>query len=180
MYGFRLIILTRIRFRASDCGQIAKTNVVRANRNGLVRNRMRRWCSGHLCAFSRDSAVSWQVFGLRKIRPTSTTGMSGATKRRGECTSLGPGLKFPSLRSLTLVWALHVVLFSTKHIRAQQDHLLQLLLLCVLSYDNAATKDACLVCCSSWSLGPSPRRPTPSCSLAAERCGDCVRAWLYS
>ena len=44
----------RIRFRASDYGQVAKTKLVRAaNRNGfLVRNRIRRWCSGH-CFFPR-------------------------------------------------------------------------------------------------------------------------------
>ena len=37
--------------------------------------------------------------------------------------------------------------------------------------------------CSCWSLGPSARGPTAvnSCSLAAERRGDCVRSsWLYS
>ena len=45
------LILMRIRFRASDFRQVAKINLIRANRNRLlVRNRMRRWCSGHLFA----------------------------------------------------------------------------------------------------------------------------------
>ena len=39
------------------------------------------------------------------LRTPSTTAVSGAAKRRAECTSLGPGLKHPSLRGLTLVWA---------------------------------------------------------------------------
>ena len=44
-----------------------------------------------------------------------------------------------------------------------------------------ATKDTRWVRWSPWSLGPSPRRPTASCSLAAVGLGDCVRAsWLYS
>ena len=38
-------------------------------------------------------------FGLRRIKPTSTTtAMSGAAKRRAECILLGPGLKHPRLR----------------------------------------------------------------------------------
>ena len=50
----------QIRFRASDFGQEAKTNIVRARRNRLlVRNRMRRWCSGHLFACSYDPAVKY-------------------------------------------------------------------------------------------------------------------------
>ena len=52
------LILMRIRFRASDFGQVAKTNVVRANRNRLlVQNWMRRWCPGQLFVCSCDSAV---------------------------------------------------------------------------------------------------------------------------
>ena len=44
----------RIRFRASEFGQVAKINVIRANRNrGLVR----RLRSGHLFFSSCDSAV---------------------------------------------------------------------------------------------------------------------------
>ena len=56
--GLRLIPM-RLRFRASDLGQVAKINLVRANRNRLlVRNRM-RWCSGHLFVCSCDSAVTF-------------------------------------------------------------------------------------------------------------------------
>ena len=52
------LILMQIRFKASDFGQIANINIVRENRNGLlVRNRMRRWCSGHLPICSCRSAV---------------------------------------------------------------------------------------------------------------------------
>ena len=52
------LILMRIQFRAQDFGQIAKSNLVRENRKRLlVRNRMRRWCSGHLCICSCRSAV---------------------------------------------------------------------------------------------------------------------------
>ena len=48
--SFRLIIMG-MRFRASDLGQVAKTNLVRANRNRLL---VRRWCSGHLFFYSCD------------------------------------------------------------------------------------------------------------------------------
>ena len=97
-------------------------------------------------------------------------------RRRAQRTSLGPGLEHPSLRSdfslaaKRRAEALHVVFFSTKHPNPARK-----LLLCV------ATKDARWVPCYSCSLDPSSRRPTASCSLAAVRRGDCVRAsWLYS
>ena len=52
---------------------------------------------------------------------------------------------------------------------------------CTLAAWYLATKDARWVRWSPCSLGPSLRRPTASCSLAAVRRGDCVRAsWLYS
>ena len=56
-------------------------------------------------------------------------------RRRAECTSLGPELKHPSLRSLTLVWPRRDVprrftwYFFQPSIRAQHDELL----LCVYS-----------------------------------------------
>ena len=51
---------------------------------------------------------------------------------------------------------------------------------CTLAW-YLATKDARWVRWSPCSLGPSPRRPTASCSLAPVRRGDCVReSWLYS
>ena len=104
-------------------------------------------------------------------------------RRRAECTSFGPGLEHPTLRSDSSLAArrraepLHAVFFSTKHPSAAPE----LQLLCVYSRMIRTTKDACWVHCSPCSLGPSPRRPTASCSLAAVRRGDCVRAsWLYS
>ena len=60
-------------------------------------------------------------------------------RRRAECTSLGPGLKHPNLRSLTLVWPRRDVprhftwYFFQQMTRAQHD---ELLFLCVLSYDT--------------------------------------------
>ena len=83
----------RIRFRASDFGQLAKTNLVRANRNRLlVRTRMRRWCSGHL--FARVIQQFSVTAGLwtQKIQANADyeIAMSGAAKSRTECTSLGP------------------------------------------------------------------------------------------
>ena len=66
MVAFRLILM-RIRFRASDFGQISKTNLVLANRNSrLVRNRMRRWYSRHLFFCSCDSAT---VYCCRSVDP---------------------------------------------------------------------------------------------------------------
>ena len=68
--------------------------------------------------------------------------------------------------------------FFQPSIRAQHDDLLLLLLLllCVYSRMIRSHEDARWVRCSSWSLGPTPRRPTANCSLAAERRGECVRA----
>ena len=53
-----VMITTRIRFRASDFGRVAKTIIVCTKRNRLhVRNQMRRWCSGHWFVCSCFSAV---------------------------------------------------------------------------------------------------------------------------
>ena len=55
-------------------------------------------------------------------------------RRRPECTSLGPGLKHPSIRSdcslaaKRRAEALHVAFFSTKHASPARE----LLLLCIL------------------------------------------------
>ena len=126
----RIIISLKIRFRASDF-RSQKANLVRANRNRLlVRNRMRRWCSGHL---------------FRCLEPTSTTATSGAAKRRAECTSLGPGLKASEpaptdsiLAAKRRAEALHIVFFSTKHPTPARwpTYLMLLLLLCLLSHDT--------------------------------------------
>ena len=37
------------------------------------------------------------MFGLGKFNPTSPSAVSGSSKRRGECTSIDPGFKHPSL-----------------------------------------------------------------------------------
>ena len=51
-----------------------------------------------ICLFDRRE-IQQLVFGFKESKPTSTTAMSGAAKRRAGCTSLGPGLKHPpSLR----------------------------------------------------------------------------------
>ena len=109
--------------------------------------------------FARDSALRF-------------LGSENSSQRRhAERTSLGPGLEHPSLRSGSSLAAKrraeapHVVFFSTKHPSPARE-----LLLCVYSrMIRIATKDARWVRCSPCSLGPSPRRPTASCSLAAVR-----------
>ena len=62
------------------------------------------------------------VFLFQKFKPTSTTAVSGAAKRRAECTSLGPGPKHPepplanfSLAAIRRAEAFHAVFFATKH-----------------------------------------------------------------
>ena len=164
----------RIRFRGLQFGQVAKVNIIRANRNRLL---VRRWCSGHLVFCSCDSAV-------RFLDPEIQANVEYCYVRRcAECTSLDPGLKHPSLSSYSSMVAnrraevLHLTFFSAKHPSPAR----WAAALCILSYKvYVATKDARWVHCSSCSLGPSPRRPTASCSLAVRR-GDCVRAsWLYS
>ena len=78
-------------FRASDFGQVAKTNLVRANRSRLV---VGKWCSGHLF-FARVIQNFSSVFGLKKIQANVHYCY---VWRRAEGTSLGPGLKYRSLR----------------------------------------------------------------------------------
>ena len=68
-------------------------------------------------------------------------------RRHAECTSLGPGLEHPSLRSDSSLAAkrraeaLHVVFFPIKH------------------PSPTRRLTAAFVYCSSWCLGPTPRRP---------------------
>ena len=127
---------------------------------------------------SRDSTAFW----TQKIQANVDYCY---VRRRTECTSLGPGLKHPNLRSdsslaaKTRAEALHVVFFFNK---ASEPSTMSCCSVCTLSYDTyVAKKDARWVRCSHSSLGPSPRRPTASCGLAAERRSDCVHAsWLYS
>ena len=176
----------RIRLRASDFGSDRfsskpnlKISFVQIETGFSVRNRIRRWCWGHFVCLV---VIQQYVFELGKFKPTATTDLSGAAKRRAECTSLGPGLKHPSLHRLSLVWPRRDVprrftgyCFQSSIRPRHDDLLLLLLLLCTLVW-YVATKGTHWVCCCSWSLGPSPRRPTASCSLAAERRGDCLRA----
>ena len=52
------LIFIRVRFKAADFDHVAKINLVRVNRNRLlVRNQMRRWCSGRLFVCWGRSAV---------------------------------------------------------------------------------------------------------------------------
>ena len=103
-------------------------------------------------------------------------------RRCAECTSLGPGLKHPSLRSDSSLAAkrraeaLHVDFFQ-QSVRAQHDELL----LCVYSRMIRSHERRALGALLSLFSRCEPRRPTPSCSLAAVRRGDLVRASrLYS
>ena len=142
------------------------------NRNRLL---VRRWCSGH-SVFAR--VIQQLGFWTQKLQANVDYCY---VRRRAECPSLGPGLEHLSLRPDSSLAAkrradaLHVVLFFNK---APEPSTGAAAALCVLSH-HTATKDARRVRWSP-SLGPSPRRPTASCSLAAVRRGDCVRtSWLY-
>ena len=79
-----------IRFRASDFGKVANRNRL------LVRNRMRRWCWGHLFVCLCDSAVRF-LDSEFQANVDYCSAMSGAAKRRAECTSLSPELKASKL-----------------------------------------------------------------------------------
>ena len=101
-------------------------------------------------------------------------------RRRAECTSLGPGLKHPSLRSHSCLSvkrraeALHVVFFFNKASEPSK-------MSCFSVYSRVIRtrrhERRALGALLSLSLGPSPRRPTAGCSLAAVRRGDCFRAF---
>ena len=137
---------------------------------------MRRWCSGH-SFFARVI----QQLGFWTQKNQANVDYCGYVRRRAECTSLGPGLKHPSLRSDSSLAAksradaLHVVFFSNKASTPGTGCSVCTLVCCV------DTTDGRWVRFSPCSLGPSPRPSTASCSLAAVRCGDCVRAsWWYS
>ena len=97
----RKLTLMRIRFRASDFGQVAKINIIRAKSKQVF---VRRWCSSHFffCSCDSESAVTVGLW-TQKIQANVDYSY---VPRRAECSSLGPGLKHPSLRSLTfpVVW----------------------------------------------------------------------------
>ena len=130
---FRLIPM-RIRFRASDFGRVAKkTSVVQSELH--VRNRMRRWCSGHLLVCSCDSAVRFlDVEKSSQCRlPLCLTPRRVHFDPPWTLVSQ-PALIESSLAAKRRAEALHVVFFF---IRAHHDDdllLLLLLLLCTLMY----------------------------------------------
>ena len=111
------LILMRIRFRASDFGQVAKTNIVRANRNRLLlRNRVRTWCSVHVFVRSCDPAVRFldsEISSQRRLL------LCLAPRRvhfaRSWTQASRPALTDSSLAAKRRAEALHVVFFLTKH-----------------------------------------------------------------
>ena len=137
-------------------------------------------CSGRFFLCSYDSAV-------RVFKPTSTTAMSGAAPSALPSaldSRSKPAPTHSSLAAKRRAAALHVVFFS-KHPSPTRCHTYCgcccCCCCCCCVYSRMmriiAAKDARWVRCSSWSIGPSPRRPIASCRLAAEG----VRAsWLYS
>ena len=144
---------------------------------------MRRWCSHH-SFFAR--VIQQLGFCTQQIQANVDY---CHVRLSAECTSLSAlDFKHPSLRSDSSLAAkrraeaLYVVFLFNKG----SEPSTRAAALCVYSRmihtsKYVATKDARWVRCSPCSLGPSPRRPTASCSLTAVRRGDCVRAsWLYS
>ena len=127
--SFRLIIM-RIRFWASDLGLDAKINLIGAKSKQAS-------CADMVLGsfvFLLVWFSSW-VFGLRKLKPTSTTATSGAAP-----SALRSALD-SSIQAYaqTLVWPRRDVptrftwcFFSTKHPSPARE----LLLLCVLSHDS--------------------------------------------
>ena len=90
------LILMRIRFRASDFGQVAKNNCHSCKiETGVL-------CGdGARVIYFFAHVIQQLGFRTKKIQANVDYCY---VRRRAECTSLGPGLKRPSLRSLTLVW----------------------------------------------------------------------------
>ena len=90
------LILMRIRFRASDFGQVAKNNCHSCKiETGFLRG------DGARVIYFFAHVIQQLGFRTKKIQANVDY---CDVRRRAECTSLGPGLKRPSLRSLTLVW----------------------------------------------------------------------------
>ena len=80
----------RIRFRASDFGLVAKINVTREIETGFL-------CGDGDRVIRFFARVIQQLgFWTQKIQPNVDYCY---VRRRAECTSLGPGLEHPSLRS---------------------------------------------------------------------------------
>ena len=109
------LILMRIRFRASDFGQVAKTNLVRANRNRLrVRNRMRDGARAICLLAPVISAVRFWDSVIPSQRRLLLSG-AAPSALRSALDSSTPALTDYSLAAKRRAEALHVVFFSTKH-----------------------------------------------------------------
>ena len=128
-----------------------------------------------------------QQLGLRteKSKPMSTTAAaSGATKRRAECTSLGPGTKDLSLRWLTLVWPRRDVPRRFAWFFSSQASEPYTMTDCCCRYVYSRmirSHEGPALGALLFSVSRSKPASTDNCSLSAEKRGDCVRAsWLYS
>ena len=134
---------------------------------------MRRCCSGHSYLCSCSSTVRFlDSESLSKRRLLLRPAPRRVHFARAWTRASKPTLRLSSGREETCRGASRGTFFSTKHPSPARE-----LLLCVYSrMTRIATKDARWALCSPCSLGSSPRRPTASCSLAAVRRGDCVRA----
>ena len=115
----------RIRFRALDFGLVAKIKLSCKIETGFL-------CGDDARVIRFFARVIQQLgFWTRKIQANVDCSY---VRRRAERTSLGPGLKHPSLRSDSSLAskrraeALHVVFVSTKHPSPARE-----LLLCVYS-----------------------------------------------
>ena len=145
--------------------QILILTIVRESRNRLlVRNQMRRWCSGHSFICSCRSAfwtqkvqanVDYLPLSLRR-KETRQVHFARPPNRAPE-----PALSASSLTEKRRADALHAAFCQQPRLRAK-DHD------CCRMYSRkmyVATHDTRWVRC-----------PTATCSLAAERRGECVRA----
>ena len=135
--GARLILM-RIRFRDPFFFQVAKKYIsfVQIETGCLCEI---RYGDGArvICLFAR--VIQQSGFWTQIIQ--ANVDYCYVWKRRTECTSLGPGLKRPSLRWLALVWPRRDLsrrftwyFYSTKHPSPARCPML--LLLCVLAYDT--------------------------------------------
>ena len=117
--GLMRLMIMRSRYRASDFGLVAKINIISC----IIE-------TGFLCG---DGARAIRFFA-RVIQQLSfwTQKFQAIVdycyvRHRAECTSLGPRLEHPSLRSDSSLAAkrraeaLHVVFFSNESIRAQHE-----------------------------------------------------------
>ena len=126
-YGSLRLIVVRTRFRASDVGQVAEINVVRAKSKQASRAEM---VLGSLFFRSCDSAVRfWDSESWSQRRLVLCPVPRRVHFARPWTQVSKPTLTDSSLAAKRRADALHVV-FVQQIIRAQHDELL----LCVLSY----------------------------------------------